>query len=134
MASQVADILQITLMRLSLDRVSVGEDNHSPSSPPIPQLLVSSVEDGLLSNSCPRNHHELPSVCEDRPSNGVIREGKLEHMDKKEKDKEEVKVVEVEKVEVETKVEKTEEQKEPMRQGQSIIYIRNKMLRQGVYL
>lgn len=118
MASQVADMLQIILMGLSLDKVSVlAEEDHTPSAPPIPQLLISS-EEGLLNNGCPGDRHEVAaSVCEGRASNGIIKERMLEDLEEKEEEMEEDKEV----VGVEKEVEKTEEQKELMGSGQSSI-------------
>ena len=76
MASQVADILQLMLMGLSLDRVPVAMEKDNTPSPTtsIPQLLVSSVDEGD-SPSESGSEPQLPGPIENESDiNDVVKE------------------------------------------------------------
>jgi len=100
MASQVADILQLMLMDLSLDSVPVAmEKDHTPTpAVSIPQLLVSSVngEEPPCGDGC-GSKPQGPRPSEDESSSiGVVKEAKSVEEEELKEEKQQQEMVEQE--------------------------------------
>lgn len=122
MASQVADTLQLTLMELCLDRVSVSKaTSHTPNPVPIPQLLVSSVEEDLQDKrETEVKGSQLTSISETRPNGNGIINSRLDSLEEKEEEEEEEEERKEERKEEEEE-KKVEENKEIVQSGKGIL-------------